>query len=501
MDYEKKYKEALEVIKDNLDALNEITETGANVVNIQSIKNCFYRAFPEIKEPEDDGIRKSLIKILNEIVINTNYKELGIDYGIKDIIAWLKKQGGQKIDIPKWKYKKDNTPLLRDSIILNKYGCVAKSPSCAIISDAWVLDYDELAKLPKEEVEKQEEKPQVEAKDYSSIDPLFFKTTDVEKETDFKLELDFDFSVGQWIVACGKKVFRITKIDGFNVTLVDTNGDEYVFDVSSLKDARLWTIEDAEDGDVLSNGKMIVIFKHFEEPSYKHIVAYIGLDEIGAIQVTDDTWNFGNYKTTPATKEQRDLLFQKMKDAGYEFNFEKKELKEIEDESEDCKQQIMSEIADLAIDYIKQKQAIDDLDSLPKDNWELVHEFVEKFGRIPEDEDELNVLVEYVLKRQKPTEWSYEDEANLNNIIWLCNNCIKGSETTWIPSQAAKIKRLIETIKEKGLAQQNFAWSGEDDYNLQCMIAKVTSDIQNGNIGRNNELMDWLKSLKQRIGG
>ena len=109
--------------------------------------------------------------------------------------------------------------------------------------------------------------------------------------------------------------------------------------------------------------------------------------------------------------------------------------------------------------------------------------------------------MEYVLKRQKPTEWSYEDEANLNNIIWLCNNCIKGSETTWIPSQAAKIKRLIETIKEKGLAQQNFAWSGEDDYNLQCMIAKVTSDIQNGNIGRNNELMDWLKSLKQRIGG
>lgn len=37
-----------------------------------------------------------------------------------------------------------------------------------------------------------------------------------------------------------------------------------------------------------------------------------------------------------------------------------------------------------------------------RDNWEFVHEFVEKFGRIPKDEDELNVLVEYVLKRQKP---------------------------------------------------------------------------------------------------
>ena len=30
------------------------------------------------------------------------------------------------------------------------------------------------------------------------------------------------------------------------------------------------------------------------------------------------------------------------------------------------------------------------------------------------------------------------------------------------------------------------------------MIAKVTSDIQKGNVGRNNELIEWLKSLKDR---
>lgn len=45
---------------------------------------------------------------------------------------------------------------------------------------------------------------------------------------------------------------------------------------------------------------------------------------------------------------------------------------------------------------------------------------------------------------------------------------------------------------------QASAWSEEDDYNLQCMIAKVTSDIQKGNVGRNNELIDWLESLKDR---
>lgn len=74
--------------------------------------------------------------------------------------TWLEKQGDKSTTLPKWKYKNDNTPLLRDSIILNKYGCVAKSLSGAIISDAWVLDYDELAKLPKEEFENQgEQKP------------------------------------------------------------------------------------------------------------------------------------------------------------------------------------------------------------------------------------------------------------------------------------------------------------------------------------------------------
>ena len=32
----------------------------------------------------------------------------------------------------------------------------------------------------------------------------------------------------------------------------------------------------------------------------------------------------------PATKEQRELLFAKMKEAGYEWNAEKKEVKKIE---------------------------------------------------------------------------------------------------------------------------------------------------------------------------
>lgn len=80
------YDNAIKVIKDNLDALNEITETGANTVNIQSIRNCFYRAFPELQS-EDEKIRKELIEHFrwNAQILNciTN----------QDVIAWLEKQG------------------------------------------------------------------------------------------------------------------------------------------------------------------------------------------------------------------------------------------------------------------------------------------------------------------------------------------------------------------------------------------------------------------------
>ena len=50
----------------------------------------------------------------------------------------------------------------------------------------------------------------------------------------------------------------------------------------------------------------------------------------------------------------------------------------------------------------------------------------------------------------------------------------------------------------KNTAQAS-AWSKNDEYNVQCLIAKVTYDIQKGNLGRNQELIDWLKTLKYRM--
>ena len=145
MDYEKKYKEALEL---------------ARVAAFNGHQSLMEGIFPELKESEDERIRKEIQSTIKQLDKDSTI--CGKKYDYNQWLAWLEKQGEQKPTLPKWKYKKDHTPLLRDSIILNKYGCVAKSPSGAIVSDVWVLDYGELTKLPKEEIEKQGEKKPIE---------------------------------------------------------------------------------------------------------------------------------------------------------------------------------------------------------------------------------------------------------------------------------------------------------------------------------------------------
>lgn len=151
-----------------------------------------------------------------------------------------------------------------------------------------------------------------------------------EQKPAAKVESKFNFKVGQWFVATGKCVYLIVKIDGFNVTLVDTNGDEYVFDVSSLDDAYEWTIQDAKDGDVLVNGSNIFIFSYLSDTramGYCHINLDDGrfYDDKGK----NECFGLIDADFSPATKEQRDLLFAKMREEGFEWDVEKKELRKI----------------------------------------------------------------------------------------------------------------------------------------------------------------------------
>lgn len=90
---------------------------------------------------------------------------------------------------------------------------------------------------------------------------------------------------------------------------------------------RLWTIQDAIDGDVLVEDSCMFIIKKLNND--RSAVVYYCLHNDGEFDV-NFTLVFDVASTHPATEGQCDLLFMKMKEEGYEWNTDKKELKKIE---------------------------------------------------------------------------------------------------------------------------------------------------------------------------
>ena len=289
--------------------------------------------FPELRENKDVRMKNF---ISNELACLRALDEKGtVRYNeLTEAMAWFEKQGEQKLTLPKWKYKSDNTPLLRDSLILNEYGCVAKSPSGALVSDVWVIDYDELLKLPKEEFEKQSEqetlcdKCKKEQPSHSCQDITALGRCAVEHEQKSTDRVEQKFYEGDWIACEELSTGKIISLvgDRYKVEFIDgSKGFPHIDYVD--RDFHLWTIQDAKDGDMLYSIRVnaIILYKYRSSDGI-HINAYCALQK-GIFIKQGMLWD---RDFVPATKEQRDLFFQKMKEAGYEWNSEKKELKKIE---------------------------------------------------------------------------------------------------------------------------------------------------------------------------
>ena len=159
------------------------------------------------------------------------------------------------------------------------------------------------------------------------------------------------FKVGDWIASNdgvvtnnGESTFLITNINcghcslgdvgiiSIYGSLEDTKGVVHYPCLLTERNFHHWTIEDAKEGDVLTyrldNGKVLIMIyeglgKSFDGEIYPH--ALLDGDGYFNESVGSVCCKFMEL-LTPATKEQRDLFFQKMKAVGYEWNSEKKEL-------------------------------------------------------------------------------------------------------------------------------------------------------------------------------
>ena len=300
MNYEQKYKEALERAKNlHKDAI----DMGENI----RAKQCEI-IFPELKEDEDERIRKTLIEYFN-VYPKDYYGELKKSH----ILAWLEKQGEQN-------------PYSGASFKYNghTFGMCARDGGAEILIDGNLKAFISLDKsfiYPVIPI------PSFKAENFyvSKVDGLIHDSTYNSTE-----KHEPKFHNGDWVT------------DGYlHCKISDVLDDRYIVDTKFAKRStitfkcennyHLWTIQDAKDGDVLVNGSNIFIF-HFINATrlmgYCHVNTDDGrfYNDIGK----NECFCLIDAVVTPATKSQRDTLFTKMKEAGYEWDAEKKELKIID---------------------------------------------------------------------------------------------------------------------------------------------------------------------------
>ena len=155
-----------------------------------------------------------------------------------------------------------------------------------------------------------------------------------QKPTD---KVEPKFKVGDWITN-GDYTWKIVEVKPLDYILQSQDGNIVDDSISHVDEQfHSFTIQDAKDGDVLASElcDSIILFKGIKDNNIDFYCDYdfSKIDIPGDRFAVNNGQHYGSVEDSkdfhPATKEQRDLLFQKMKEAGYEWDDEKKELKKI----------------------------------------------------------------------------------------------------------------------------------------------------------------------------
>lgn len=355
MDYEQKYKEALERAA-KLRVQNPFDTVGQMVEHI----------FPELKESEDERIRKKVIEVLKLNIKGAESQmqaSRGVDrcfeiYACNKVIAWLEKQ-----EEPKDKGEISDgyhtfNELYRYRLLYNAaffnllpkelvhkskrhhdgeecfgggwFIVMANLPTGQISNHYELKDWD-LFQIPEKDVaDKWDGHTPQEAADRLH---KYLLEKQGEQSTD---KVEPKFKVGDWITN-GRYNRLVVGVDSRHYQF--KNGDaKYIDDID--RKYHLWTIQNAKDGDVLVDvyGNIGIFDKCYDFDW----MSCCSLGNNGGFQ--HFTVEHENEKTYPATEEQRNLFFSKMKEEGWEWDSENKELKKIESKILD---------ADKVIEWIK----------------------------------------------------------------------------------------------------------------------------------------------------
>lgn len=205
-------------------------------------------------------------------------------------------------------YFKDLAPFDKADELYEKYGFSHKD------AIAW------LEKQCEQKIKTPEESLGIDSYTYNKIvdECIYGEQKPIDK-------VELNFKVGDWVVYCNDNVDLITGIEENGYCI---NNSGYIPFICA-SDIRLWTIQDAKDGDVLAwdDSKCIALFKNIYDEDSFNSYGFVGCCT-GTFESRQSYHDIEG--AHPATKEQRDILFQKMHEAGYEWDAEKKELIKID---------------------------------------------------------------------------------------------------------------------------------------------------------------------------
>lgn len=450
------------------------------------VKQTLNYLFPELGESEDEKIRKELIDYINRLTVTPN----NIDR-YNSWIAWLEKQGDSNNQ--NWKPSKGQIDALEHFVR-------------SIAESGYASPYDDNTKLLKSlindlykliENHSEQEEPQVY--DTGDGDVITYSETE-----GYNVEPKLKIERGKWYVCIKNLLDDYGNIAFCKGDVYLSEKDEYLIPSNSNVPWMLtycvdtyfkeWTIKDAKDGDVLAfknNIGGIIICK---SPTNYNTRSYCRLVNEHLIKREESGWD--STLLVPTTKEQLDLLFAKMKEDGYEWDAEKKELKKIEQPKLTVIKDMMDDYRD---DIDKHAWSVEDSSKVQR-----ICKYLDEAKKYYADITEVRECIEWLKSiedrvQPKPTDWSDEDEENLQN----CCGPI-GAADYYTYDDKQDMEKWLESLKDRVQPQQKPTWSDEDERLFKATTNTVL--ISRNSCEEDDDVKDlfddelrWLKSLKERL--
>lgn len=338
-DYKQKYEEALK----------RAEECHIDGLALSTRKEVIEHIFPELKESKDEKMWKLIKKYAHHNISDTVLKADHITR--EQLESWLEKQGKQEQlyirfgEIPTDEISK----IYRGEIEVGTENGVSVYPAFKIDEGDIVLGLSlpitKTTLYTQQQLIEYGDRPCYLVRgDYVGKDtdgqPLINNISIIEKIDGYRVKEEKQdkqnpteevvprFKFGDWVIpedSSHESVYQVEKMNNEYYTLKPALGASMTLLVANQDYIRPWTIQDAEEGDILCYKDEIFVLKFFV--TFSTVVYHCCYDDKNFIlnsvySLSKEEFN----KIHPATKEQRNLLFQKIREAGYEWNSDKKEL-------------------------------------------------------------------------------------------------------------------------------------------------------------------------------